>query len=334
MLSQQQSQQRADQSHVSVVDMCMDFHQQRQVQTMPSSPHFHQHEQDELPTEDEAAAAALRDMYPNTSVSLHHSPVTHGVTNSEDWLTLLNITAGSTEPDFAQQHQQHLYNMANLQVQRLSTAPASEMSCLNCKTTSTPIWRRFTMAHNGTMVNLCDSCGLYYRQHNRHRTIGNGMPLEVAPPEFMLAHPDKAPPSKDPPKKRRRTPAREDLQCANCGCNKTPLWRKNSLGEILCNACGLYFKSHNQHKRLDSQRGCGSSSSTKILASPPSPSSDESQVQNWVKSSLQAQVKSLEDIEGVLKRTDVFEMNGWNEISEMARNLSKQVNDIVGMFLQ
>ncbi|KAF7728444.1 hypothetical protein EC973_006124 [Apophysomyces ossiformis] len=33
-------------------------------------------------------------------------------------------------------------------------------------------------------------------------------------------------------------------QCSNCDTQCTPLWRRNSKGEPLCNACGLFFKLH------------------------------------------------------------------------------------------
>ncbi|KAK4315899.1 hypothetical protein Pmani_012897 [Petrolisthes manimaculis] len=32
--------------------------------------------------------------------------------------------------------------------------------------------------------------------------------------------------------------------CSNCYTNNTKLWRRNEKGQIVCNACGLYFKLH------------------------------------------------------------------------------------------
>lgn len=40
-------------------------------------------------------------------------------------------------------------------------------------------------------------------------------------------------------------PARRvDLSCSNCGTMTTTIWRRNVRGEMVCNACGLYFKLH------------------------------------------------------------------------------------------
>jgi len=52
--------------------------------------------------------------------------------------------------------------------------------------------------------------------------------------------------SKRRPVKRRESAA----QCNNCGTTTTPSWRRNILGELLCNACGLYYKVHNQPRPL------------------------------------------------------------------------------------
>lgn len=37
---------------------------------------------------------------------------------------------------------------------------------------------------------------------------------------------------------------RVDLACTNCGTQTTTIWRRNLKGEMVCNACGLYYKLH------------------------------------------------------------------------------------------
>lgn len=34
------------------------------------------------------------------------------------------------------------------------------------------------------------------------------------------------------------------MSCTNCGTLTTTIWRRNLRGEMVCNACGLYFKLH------------------------------------------------------------------------------------------
>ncbi|KAF9954885.1 hypothetical protein BGZ70_010430, partial [Mortierella alpina] len=42
--------------------------------------------------------------------------------------------------------------------------------------------------------------------------------------------------------------------CNNCKTTLTPLWRKDDAGDILCNACGLYYKLHHIHRPISLKR--------------------------------------------------------------------------------
>ncbi|KAI1306695.1 putative electron transfer flavoprotein subunit [Mortierella claussenii] len=48
--------------------------------------------------------------------------------------------------------------------------------------------------------------------------------------------------------------SRQHLVCANCRTTTTPLWRRDSTGNTICNACGLYFKLHNVHRPVTMKR--------------------------------------------------------------------------------
>lgn len=45
-----------------------------------------------------------------------------------------------------------------------------EKVCFNCLTTETPLWRRSKKG-----ANLCNACGLYYRNHGEHRPMNKSM---------------------------------------------------------------------------------------------------------------------------------------------------------------
>lgn len=45
------------------------------------------------------------------------------------------------------------------------------------------------------------------------------------------------------------------IACANCQTTITPLWRRNDLGETICNACGLYYKLHGCYRPTKMKSG-------------------------------------------------------------------------------
>ncbi|XP_019881580.1 uncharacterized protein LOC109609350 isoform X3 [Aethina tumida] len=47
---------------------------------------------------------------------------------------------------------------------------------------------------------------------------------------------------------------RVDLMCTNCGTQTTTIWRRNMKGEMVCNACGLYYKLHGVDRPVTMRR--------------------------------------------------------------------------------
>lgn len=58
------------------------------------------------------------------------------------------------------------------------------------------------------------------------------------------------------------------LKCSNCGVTSTPLWRRAPDGTTICNACGLYMKSHSTHRAASSNPGGADASPPPIPVKP------------------------------------------------------------------
>uniref|UniRef100_A0A3B4F1D8 GATA-type domain-containing protein n=1 Tax=Pundamilia nyererei TaxID=303518 RepID=A0A3B4F1D8_9CICH len=90
--------------------------------------------------------------------------------------------------------------------------------CVSCGTQSAPLWRRDAAGRL-----LCNTCSLGQEANNT--------PLLR-------------------PKRRASRIQRKGTQCVNCLTEHTTLWRRNSAGEAVCNACGLYYRLHRVNRPL------------------------------------------------------------------------------------
>nr|AAW31745.1 GATA transcription factor GATAb-1 [Aedes aegypti] len=53
-----------------------------------------------------------------------------------------------------------------------------------------------------------------------------------------------SPPQQQQQQGQNQNSSQKDMTCTNCGTTTTTIWRRTIRGEMVCNACGLYFKLH------------------------------------------------------------------------------------------
>eukprot|EP00123_Amoebidium_parasiticum_P001306 comp12362_c1_seq1/m.7243 comp12362_c1_seq1/g.7243 ORF comp12362_c1_seq1/g.7243 comp12362_c1_seq1/m.7243 type:complete len:507 (-) comp12362_c1_seq1:255-1775(-) len=103
---------------------------------------------------------------------------------------------------------------------------AAREPCVNCKTLNSPLWRRDPAGNC-----LCNACGLFFKSHGHHR------PLRRVQGAYVRAN---------------SAVSETPLECANCKTTTTTLWRRNGQsGEMVCNACGLYWKLHKKARPVN-----------------------------------------------------------------------------------
>ncbi|KAI6176011.1 hypothetical protein M3Y97_00752600 [Aphelenchoides bicaudatus] len=133
-----------------------------------------------------------------------------------------SAVANSANNNFAEKKSisgHHFKNANAYSSQQNKNQKAESRECTNCSVTHTPLWRRDQRGEY-----LCNACGLYQKMND-----GQRRPLEK-------------------PKKRQNTQKRQGVTCVNCSTTSTTLWRRNQAGHPVCNACGLYYKLHNQNR--------------------------------------------------------------------------------------
>ncbi|KAJ2382647.1 GATA type transcriptional activator of nitrogen-regulated proteins [Coemansia sp. RSA 2611] len=159
------------------------------------------------------------------------------------------------------------------------------ISCMNCKTTVTPLWRR----DPGTGAHLCNRCGLYLKTYNvmhpltkiKRRAINSGQraeaqmdDVEQVPRAANCTAPAQLRLTADVQRRRRVTPKQQlslgiTPRCFNCGAEHTPLWRRDPADNIICNACGLYHKLHGAARPVSMRRAAIKRRSRTQSAAPP-----------------------------------------------------------------
>ncbi|KAF9361780.1 hypothetical protein BGX34_006932 [Mortierella sp. NVP85] len=141
----------------------------------------------------------------------------------------------------------------------IKAAAGMGVRCHNCGATVTPLWRR--SANNEP---LCNACGLYHKLHAMHRpkhlqtslgAHGPGSKAKYGSKSLMGQSSDEsAAGSSDSMDSSVSSSMNPQPMCSNCKTTLTPLWRKDDAGEILCNACGLYYKLHHIHRPISLKR--------------------------------------------------------------------------------
>ncbi|KAF9198226.1 putative electron transfer flavoprotein subunit, partial [Haplosporangium sp. Z 27] len=243
-----------------------------------SGSYFHQH------CEVEAAPSIIISTPPdsmleqNVSSKLSTSPV-----HQKNQLSMAISENSSPNPDYNQKVEsvKPVKQPKNRKPSKAAAIRATSGGCCkNCGVTVTPLWRR-----SSDNEPLCNACGLYHKLHSMHRPrhLQQNRPNDTRDPESVLIHGSSKNGVNSNDGLNNNQPVLQSQsynlsigrggeeevgechilmdnqtdsppnsvakpQCNNCKTTVTPLWRKDDAGELLCNACGLYYRLHHVHR--------------------------------------------------------------------------------------
>lgn len=149
--------------------------------------------------------------------------------------------------------------------------------CYNCRVEKTPMWRKILDTGSNKVVTLCNACGIYYKTKGSHRprsliSKNNIVTLSDLVDKISKEEEAKAnklekkseTPNSGTANQRPKVLVNNDvklenlniIQCSNCNNTNTSIWRRDTEGNPICNACGLFYKKKGFHRKVKTSTSC------------------------------------------------------------------------------